>query len=529
MGRFTVEQPCVETRLRAWLTCAGCAATLIGCHPPREPELTRPPPLPACALGDVSVALEESDYEHARGALDALAGTSTCAATPELASLRWEVDVGSAALREPSLRAAAQWIERARTGPPAERAGALRIARALLRRFTREQPTRVVRSLDPAVSLGETAFLIGGRLAPTATTLGVFAFTTAGVRLYSLDSATVPELGATSVVVQLGSGEVRTLAEDATRRRWTLTSQPDGVVLVDAPAAHWVVDDVAGLLAVHRVASVKGELVASLDVVDLVSGAPRGHWDRAPIGVSAPPQIVFDRAGKRLAIAVEGRVSVASLPSGRFEDVTLPETHPPSGVRLAFTEDGTTLCFEHLGVASLLSAGRQRPIPRCAFHEATAHHRDAVPLSPIADGSWSAATGVAPLGMLTHELGGVAISRSRQLAAWFEVEAGATKRHRVRVFDATSGKTVRTAQVDEPPVDVGLRFSSDDSVVGWSYPSGVTGALEVATGKDVPFPELSPACSASSATLTCVVREPRGFCAFGDLFAPQEVCPATSR
>ena len=525
MGRFTVEQLSVETRLGACLAGAGCAVALIGCHSPAEPALVGTPPLPACALGDVSVALEESDYERARGALDAHTGASTCAATPELASLQWEVDVGIAALREPSLRAAAQWLERARTGRPAERAGALRIARALLGRLTREQPTRVVRSLDPAVSLGETPFIIGGRLAPTATTLGVFAFTTAGVRLYSLDSPTVPELGATTEVVQLRTGAVRTLAEDAAR--WTLTSQPDGGVLVDAPAAHRVVDDVAGLLAAHRVASVKGELVASLDVVDLVSGAPRGHWDRAPIGVSADPQIVFDRAGKRLAIAVEGRVSVASLPSGRFEDVMLPETHPPSGVRLAFTEDGTTLCFEHLGVASLLSTGRPRPIPRCAFHEATAHHRDAAPLSPIADGSWAAATGVAPLGMLTHELGAAAISRSRQLAAWFEVEAGATKRYRVRVFDATSGKTVRTAQVDAPPVDVELRFSSDDGVVGWSYPSGVTGAFEVATGREVPFPELSPACSPSSATVTCVVREPRGFCAFGDLFAPQEVCPAT--
>lgn len=227
-------------------------------------------------------------------------------------------------------------------------------------------------------------------------------------------------------------------------------------------------------------------------------------------------------------MAVEGRVAVASLPSGRFEDVALPETHPPSQVQLAFTEDGTTLCFEHLGVATLLRSGRPRPIPRCAFHGASAHHRDAVPLSPVADGAWSAATGVAPMGMQTHELGATAMSRSRQLAAWFEVEAGATKRYRVRVFEAVSGKTVRTAPVDQPPVDVELRFSSDDSVVGWSYASGVTGALEVAAGKEVPLPDVSPACSATSATMACVVREPRSFCAFGDLFAPAEVCPAMS-
>ncbi len=435
----------------------------------------------------------------------------------------------AAALRTPSLRAAAQWIERARARP-ADRAAALRIARAVLERVTGKAPTRVTRELDPAAALGGTPFVIVGKgsatPAPTVTALGLFVETHAGGRFYSLDAPSVRELPSEASVVELPSGEVRALTLDTARERWRLTSEPDGKVLAEGAATTTVVDDVAGLFAAHRFIAEGGSFRATLDVFDLASGARRAQWKDAPLSVVASPVIAFDRLGTQVALSVEGKVAMATLASGRFETVALPATHPPSMAAVAFTEDGRTLCFEHLGVASRFRRERSRPPAHCAFEPVTAHHRDAVPLHPAPDGAWVTATGLADNhGMQHHTVGAAAFSRARGLGAVFEVEGGATRRYRLRVFDVATGQTVSTAPATEQPVDVELRFSRDGGVVRCDS-LGLAGlAFDVATGKQVPFPEEHAACRQSPASTLCVVREPQPFCAFGELHAPPEVCP----
>lgn len=448
---------------------------------------------------------------------------------PDPASAALELELTANALREPSLAAAAQWIERARDAP-AERDASLRIARKLLKRVTGAEPTRLTRALDKAAGLGGTPFVITGESAPiprvpTLTKIGVFTETRNGFRLYSATAPTVSDLGPIADVMALPSGEVRTLAEDKARDRWRVASEPDGKVLVDVQATTVTADDVAGLLAAHRFIYDDGSMTATLDVFDLATGASKAHWHDVPLSVAGQPRMVFDRNGKRVAVTVESGVSVGDLATRKWERQSVPEAHPPTlAWPLAFTEDGKSLCFVHLGVASLFR-DRSRPA-HCAFDATTAHHSDAVPLRPSPDGAWKTATGLGGVGMQHHELGAAAFSRSRKLGAVFEVEGAGTKRYRVRVFDVATGKTVSTATPESSPVDVALRFSNDGSVIGWgSRGSPPIQAFDVATGKEVPFPEERPTCAPALESTVCVVPEPRSFCAFGELFAPAEVCP----